>query len=247
MLEPRLKMLTSRLKVVRGQRVLDIGCGRGELVYWAASKGAESTGIDYSKVAISLAKKAQKKYPQKIKSRTNFHHMDAKKLKFPDKSFDLVIMVEVLEHLYPAEQELIFSEATRVLKKNGKVLIHTAPSKWFQDYTYRWWCYPLSTFITSLWRLLTGKKYGNLAPWGELRNDYHRQMHVNEPDYFSLKKLFKKYDLRGEIVSTNITVLKPELSWKDSLFNKLIYLYPWSNKFPLNVLWGNDFLAVLKK
>ena len=41
-----------------GDSVLDIGCGRGDLMIALAHKGANVTGIDYSKDALEIAKKA---------------------------------------------------------------------------------------------------------------------------------------------------------------------------------------------
>jgi len=246
-LEPRLKRIVREIPIRRNMKILDIGCGRGELVFWAARKGAEVVGIDYSQEAIKLAQEAKEKRSQEDRKKISFLLVDAKDLKFPDKSFDAVFLVEVFEHLYPEEQEKVFKEVLRVLKKEGFVFVHTAPARWFNDYTYRFYCYPVSTLIVSLWNKLKGRNYGNLQPWKELRIPSHKIMHINEPNYFSLKKLFNKHGFLGKIRSTNITVLKPELSWKDKLFNSLVYLYPLGNYFPFNIFWGNDFLSVLKR
>jgi len=246
-LEPRLKALVKKIPMKPAMRVLDIGCGRGEMVFWAAAKGAEATGIDYSKSAIDLAKKAQKKQKPVIKNNVKFGLGDAKKLEFPKNSFDMVFMIEVLEHLYPEEQEKIMKEIRRVLTKNGKLFIHTAPSKTFNDVAYPFWCYPMSTTLVGLSNLLFGSKYPNIASHREIRTKSHKAMHVNEPTYFSLKALFEKHGFSGSIRSTNITVKKPEISWKDKLFNSLVYFHPISNFPPFNIVWGNDFWALLKK
>lgn len=245
-LEPHFKKIVTEIPIRKGMRVLDIGCGRGELTFWAARKRAKVVGIDYSGNAIQLALETLEKQSKKVKDNVTFKVMDAKRLKFPKESFDAVFLVEVLEHLYPEEQDKVFKEILRVLKNDGFVFVHTAPSRWFNDYTYRFWCYPVSTLIVSAWNFFTNKKYPNLAPREKLRPKYHKIMHVNEPTYFSLKKLFKKHNLYGAIRSTNVTVLKPKISWKDKLFNTLVYLYPLSKFPPFNIFWGNDFYAVLR-
>ena len=49
-LKRRAGWLIKNLDIKHGDRVLDIGCGRGELVFWSAIKGADVViGIDYSK------------------------------------------------------------------------------------------------------------------------------------------------------------------------------------------------------
>lgn len=248
LLEPRLTRIIKEIPNIEGLRVLDIGCGRGELVFWAARRGAEfAVGIDYSKAAIRLANQAKKKFPRSIQKRVQFELMDAEKLNFPKNSFDAVFLVEVMEHLYPEEQIKVFREIFRVLKRSGFVFIHTAPSKFFNDYTYRYWCYPISTLLVKINNFLTGGNYPNLAHPSKIRTDSHKIMHVNEPTYFSLNRLFKKTGFKGKIKSTNITVLKPQLSWKDKLFNLIVYLYPISNYPPFNILWGNDYISILKK
>lgn len=247
-LEPRLKRIAKEIPSVKGLKVLDIGCGRGELVFWVARQGAkEVIGIDYSKAGIKLAKEAKKHYPKKIQEIVKFKVMDAKGLKFPEKSFDAVFSIEVLEHLYQEELEIVLSEIYRILKKNGYFVIHTAPSRLFNNLTYRFWCYPISTILVKVNNILSNSNYENLAEWKDLREKYHKLMHVNEPNYFSLKKLFKRRGFNGSIRSTNVTVLKPVLSWKDKLFNCIVYLYPLSAFFPFNIFWGNDFFAVLRK
>lgn len=247
-LEPRLKRIVKEIPLKKGMEVLDVGCGRGELVFWAARRGAKRVvGIDYSRDAVKLAREAHKSYSPKIRKKTEFKIMDAKSLKFEDEAFDCVFLSEVIEHLYLEEQDKVFAEISRILKKNGFVFVHTAPSRWFNDYTYRFWCYPISTLLISLWKVLTGKTYPNLAPRDKLRTKSHKVMHVNEPDYFSLRRLFKTYGFTGAIRSTNVTVLKPILSWKDNIFNAFVYLSPLSNYPPFNIFWGNDFITVLKK
>ena len=52
-----------------GDSVLDIGCGRGDLMIALAHKGANVTGIDYSKDALEIAKKAIDKQPTELKEK----------------------------------------------------------------------------------------------------------------------------------------------------------------------------------
>lgn len=244
-LELRFVELIKYFDIKANTRVLDIGCGRGEMVFYAAGKGAEAVGIDYSKDAIVLAKVAQKKQQKTIKNRTEFICMDAKKLKFKNSYFDLVIMTDVVEHLYPEELDLVFKEIERVLKSKGKLVIHTAPNKMFNDIAYKYYCYPIASFIAFVWNTVVRKSYPNIASPKEIRTDSHSIMHINEPTYFSLDTLYKKFKFKGNLFSTNITVKKPSLSMKDNFFNFIVFLHPFSKYFPLNILFGSDFVSIL--
>jgi ubiquinone/menaquinone biosynthesis C-methylase UbiE len=244
-LEPRFIELIKYFKIEPNTKVLDIGCGRGEMVFFAALNGADAVGIDYSKDAIDLANLANKKQSKTIRAKTEFLLMDAKKLAFPDSSFNTVVMTDVVEHLYPQELDLAFKEIKRVLKNQGLVVIHTAPNKIFNDYFYKFYSYPMSSLLVSIWRLISGKKYPNIAKPSDLRTDSHAIMHINEPTYYSLRQHFRKYGFTGKIISTNITAIKPMLSFKDLLFNSVVFLHPLSKRFPFNVVSGSDFVSIL--
>ncbi len=246
-LEPRLDVITKEVPWPKsGQNILDIGCGRGEIVLWASELGANGYGIDYSKDAIKLANEAYKARRKQILGKVKFLQMDAKEIdKIPVK-FDAIYMTEVLEHLYPEEQDIVLKLIKKKLKKDGFLFVHTSPSKTFIDLTYRLWTYPVSSVLVSLSNFLNNHNYGNIYKWSQLRTDSHKIMHVNEPDYFSLKNIFERNGFYGEIKSTNVTFLKPIVSWKDRLFNFFVYLDPMSKKYPLNVFWGSDFNSILR-
>ncbi|PIR80349.1 MAG: hypothetical protein COU25_00415 [Candidatus Levybacteria bacterium CG10_big_fil_rev_8_21_14_0_10_35_13] len=239
--------LIKYIEVNSSTKVLDIGCGRGEMVFYCASRGATAIGIDYAEAAIKLANNTRSKQPKIIQDRAKFIKMDAKILKFDKSSFDLIIMTGVVEHLYPEELDVVFHQIRRVLKPAGKLIINTAPNRIFNDIAYKYYCYPASTLLTSFWNKLTGSKYPNIAMPHDIRTESHQIMHINEPTFFSLYRLYKKFNFKGGIFSTNITVRKQILSTRDILFNLLVFLHPFSKKFPLNIIFGSDFISVLTK
>ena len=67
-----------------GQRVLDIGCGRGDLAIVLARNGANVIGIDYSKDAVKIASKTIIKMDDCIASRVSIVQSDATALGFSD-------------------------------------------------------------------------------------------------------------------------------------------------------------------
>lgn len=96
-------------------KVLDIGCSSAVLTNEIAKtlKKSQVTGLDSYKAAIQFARL---KYPH-----INFVAADAHKLPFKDKSFDLVICTETLEHVINPKKTL--EEMKRVLKKDGRGII----------------------------------------------------------------------------------------------------------------------------
>lgn len=231
------------VKLKKGMRVLDLGCGRGDLAIFLAKKDIEVVGIDYSKDAIAIASNSLKKMPNKIKELVTFRNEDAKKNSFEKDFFDVVISLDVFEHLYDEELKIVMKNISKILKKNGILLVHTEANKIYLNFTHPFYSYPVSTLLTFLNKIFSGKSYINLPR--DPRNEYHKIQHVNEPTIFYLKKLFQSYSFKGKIIS-NIGSLKPQLSWKDLAFNILVYVYPLSFFWPLNILFATDYVCIMR-
>lgn len=93
-------------------KILEIGCGSGEYLNGLRRDKWEVTGIDISEYAVSIAKK---------KYNLNVMMGDLLSMKFEEKSFDLVILRHVLEHLPDPDEEL--KEIRRILKDNGLIYL----------------------------------------------------------------------------------------------------------------------------
>ena len=96
-------------------KILDIGCGTGENINFLSRFG-KVTGIDISERAIKFCKKRRLE---------NVKIGKAEALPFKENGFDLVTMLDLLEHL--KDDLLALREAFRVLKPRGRILI-TVPS-----------------------------------------------------------------------------------------------------------------------
>jgi 2-polyprenyl-3-methyl-5-hydroxy-6-metoxy-1,4-benzoquinol methylase len=105
----------------KGKKVLDIGCGRGELCDFLSKKGAECVGIDYSSSAIKIAK-------SNFGKKSVFKKMDCTKMDFQKKSFDAVFMMDIVEHLTPEQLEKTISLVYSFLKPGGFLMLHTMPN-----------------------------------------------------------------------------------------------------------------------
>ena len=114
-----------------GKTMLDFGSGHGRYWEWALKHKIAYTGID---VDSEIVKKAILKH----RSHKDFHPdvfnvVDGKDLKmFDDKSFDTVLMVEVIEHVVnlPTLKNLL-QECMRVARKN---IMITTPNCSDEDY-----------------------------------------------------------------------------------------------------------------
>lgn len=105
---PRLAKYLKSINFDNG-KVLDVGCGYGR---YSEVFGNNYIGIDYDQDAIKLCRES---YPGKT-----FLEMDATKLEFPDKSFDLVISAITFHHLTDEQFIRVVAEIKRVLKPGGR-------------------------------------------------------------------------------------------------------------------------------
>lgn len=94
------------LNNLTGKKILDIGCGSGIWTDFLTNKGFEVAGIDFVSEFIQKAKKVRK---------GKFIEAQAEKLPFADKSFDTVLLINVLEHVDDDHQ--VLKEAGRVGKR----------------------------------------------------------------------------------------------------------------------------------
>ena len=108
---------------IKNARVLDIGCGPGVFTKELLKNGCEVWGIDVSEAMIGLAQKRAKEEGYY----KNFHFSvgDIENLNFPDKNFDFVFCVGVLEYL--KDDSAAIRQMNRVLKDNGRIII-TVPN-----------------------------------------------------------------------------------------------------------------------
>jgi len=101
----------------RSLTILDIACGGGFLSNPLAAAGHDVTGIDLSRDSLFVAKRHD------VTHAAAYLSMDARALSFEDGQFDVVCMMDFLEHL--PERDQVIREAARVLRPGGWFLFHT--------------------------------------------------------------------------------------------------------------------------
>jgi ubiquinone/menaquinone biosynthesis C-methylase UbiE len=113
--------------------VLDTGCGRGELVLALSRLGLRQVvGIDLSQDSVNLS--SQICNQQISNGQISIQKMSATELEFSDATFDVIYMTDIVEHLSDLNLKKAISEAYRVLKPGGSLVIHTLPTVNFKLY-----------------------------------------------------------------------------------------------------------------
>lgn len=136
-MQRRIELVLKLLNPGRQENILDLGCGVGTFAYHAAVAGALTSGVDYSVESIKMAQSLAEKYglAQQIK----YYLCDARKLCFPDNSFDKIISVDFIEHVSLKEKQQIIQEIYRVLKPKGQGLIFTPNGYREKLGEFYWW------------------------------------------------------------------------------------------------------------
>jgi SAM-dependent methyltransferase len=130
--KPRMRDLMISTIPWRGnEQVLDIGTGLGLLLIAAAKKlnrcgkavgidiwrGEDLSGNSLDQLAINIDLEG-------VEDRVSVKTEDARKLSFPDASFDVVLSLYCIHNIEDrAEQKVALREIARVLKPGGRVLI----------------------------------------------------------------------------------------------------------------------------
>jgi len=104
-----------RLRLPRGARLLDVGCGAGQLALIAARAGLNVTGSD---ICPNWIEKAQTRAAQERLSVT-FEEGDAEDLPYLDGEFDAV--VSLIGAMFAPRPERVAAELTRVCKPGGVI------------------------------------------------------------------------------------------------------------------------------
>jgi SAM-dependent methyltransferase len=173
-----------RLAPAPGLRVLDLGCGRGEVLLACARRGALVAGIDYAGAAVEISRDTLAEVPG-----ADVRRGDVTKLPWPDGSFDRVLSGDVIEHLDPADGVAMLREAHRVLAPGGRLVVHTAPNLLFLRLAW-----PVAR-----WPLVAaghGESVRRLESWVQASKRYH----VNEQSLYRLRRSLRKAGFKDPTV-----------------------------------------------
>ena len=187
--EAKLELVCRKINLEKGQRVLDIGCGWGSFLKYAAERhGAIGVGINNSKEQTSLGRSMCADWPVEIRLRDYRDITD---------EYDHVVSLGMFEHVGPKNYRTYMEIVHRHLKDDGFFLLQTIgcnkplrdPDLWTEKYTFPGGVLPAigqigraieGLFVLEDWHSL-GSHYdktsmawfGNVdAHWPELRDQY---------------------------------------------------------------------------
>ena len=224
--------LLERISPRQGERVLELGCGRGEVLLACARRGARAVGIDYSRAAARLSRDTCGKQAAVTQA-------DVTALPLRGCSFDKVFLGDVLEHLTCAQAEHMMDEAHRVLRPGGSLVLHTSPNVLFIRLVFPW---------VLLGLVLTGR----LRLLAMLVSQYRtiREFHVREYSRGRLARLLHHSRFGPPRVDCDPDLLRGGQSrYTESLAESPLVrrLASWASHEPWVRLFSNDLWAEASK
>ena len=138
----KLELICRKLRLKPGERVLDIGCGWGGFLIYAAKKyGIKGVGITLSKNQYEYAKERIKE--EGLEGQVEVQYRDYREVEEWE-SFDKLVSIGMFEHVGREMLEEYFLRAYKLLKPGGLFMNHgitrrvplKLPKKWSFSNTY---------------------------------------------------------------------------------------------------------------
>ena len=129
--EPSHSLLLGEIERLQPRRVLDVGCGTGELARRLARRGCHVVALD---LCEGMLHRARHKLNGE-RRRVRFALADSEDLPFADRSFDMVTCANSFHH-YPHQRKVI-QGMRRVLRPGGTLLVSDGwPDHWIGRIIY---------------------------------------------------------------------------------------------------------------
>jgi 2-polyprenyl-3-methyl-5-hydroxy-6-metoxy-1,4-benzoquinol methylase len=108
-----------------GGRLLDVGCGTGDNLRYVMDPRLELHGIEYAESTSRMARRL-------LGDKATIQRASATAIPYPDQHFDLIMCIEVLEHI--EDDSAAMKEIARVLRPGGKMVLSLPYRHWFPSY-----------------------------------------------------------------------------------------------------------------
>lgn len=102
-----------------GSKVLDFGCGRGQITCAFSLRGFQTCGADVSRAALEIADRLA----SQLNCEATFHLIRKNKVPFPDEYFDAALSFWVFHEIRKNKLSYAAEELCRTVRKNGQVFI----------------------------------------------------------------------------------------------------------------------------
>ena len=130
--ETLLRLITSELALDPGARILDVGCNTGPMVIPLRQRGYDVVGID---ISLDEVLQAERYLGERDLANDRLAVADGTGLPFREHSFDMILLVDILEHTDSPER--IVAEAQRLLVPGGWV-VATVPWAYHPYVRFTW-------------------------------------------------------------------------------------------------------------
>jgi cyclopropane-fatty-acyl-phospholipid synthase len=165
--EAKLDLVCHKLKLQPGMRVLDIGCGWGEALKFAAERyGISGVGLTISREQADYARELCKNLPIEIRLQD---------YRETDERFDRVFSIGMFEHVGVKNYRSYFESVHRCLADDGLSLLHTIGTRISTDHTDPWldkYIFPNSMLPSAAQITTATEGLFVLEDWHSFGNDY---------------------------------------------------------------------------
>ncbi|MEH6691802.1 MAG: cyclopropane-fatty-acyl-phospholipid synthase family protein [Pseudorhizobium pelagicum] len=208
----KLRLLASKLCLKEGMRVLDIGCGWGDLaLYLAKLENVQVTGVTLSREQQKLA--SQRAQKEGLSDRVKFELRDYRDV---DDRFDRIVSVGMFEHVGVQHYDEFFSHLNTLMPDDGIAVLHSIghmsppgmASPWLRKYIFPGAYSPALSEVfdsverNSLWvsdlEFLRVHYATTLAHWGERFEANREQVIALYDDRFA--RMWEFYLISAEMM-----------------------------------------------
>jgi ubiquinone/menaquinone biosynthesis C-methylase UbiE len=189
------RWIFSKIHLQESERVLELGCGTGQLWLENSNNVPSTCSIILSDFSKEMVNKAEENLRQH-KLPIEFEIIDAEKIPYPDKSFDVVIACHMLYHIPNIQKAL--KSISQLLKPGGRLIATTVSKNHLQE---------LKNFLSGFGLYSQEKIW--VKNFSEFRNETGRDV---------LKPFFSEINFYKYINEVKISTVDPLMNYIQSMY-----------------------------